>query len=148
MKVNETGTRRRSREMAIQLLFQCEVLGEFLAKPFDEATAKTMLRRFVEDFQIDPEVADYGGQLFMGVAQEKSRIDEIIQSHSSHWKVSRMGVVDVSVMRVAVYEMRFLEPRLNPKIAMDEAIELAKRYGSTESGSFVNGILDHIARTD
>lgn len=137
-----TGVRRRSREMALQLLFQTEFMGGF--KP---EQARGMLRRFVDDFKVEHDVADYGGDLFMGVTERLKDIDAIIQSHSAHWKVSRMGLVDLSVMRVCVYEMRFLSPPLAPNIAINEAVEVAKKFGSTESGSFVNGILDHVART-
>lgn len=129
--------------MAIQLLFQTEFLPDGL-KPDG---AQDLLRRFVGDFSVEREVADYGGQLFLGVAGQAKQIDDVIQAHSAHWKVSRMGLVDLSVMRVAVFEMRFLSPPLAPKIAINEAVDIAKKYGSTESSSFVNGILDHVSRT-
>jgi N utilization substance protein B len=129
--------------MAVQLLFQ----SSFASVAVDTRSAAEMLRRFSEYFEMEPEVADYGGELFLGVVHHLSEIDAVIERHSAHWKVARMGLVDLSVMRVAVFEMKFLEPRLNPKIAIDEAIEIAKCFGSTESGAFVNGILDHVART-
>lgn len=128
--------------MALQLLFQTE----FVPNGFQPANADEMLKRFIADFEIEGEVADYGAVLFRGVAVRMKEIDAIIQSNSAHWKVSRMGLVDLSVMRIAVFEMKFLEPALNPKIAIDEAIELAKKYGSTDSGSFVNGLLDNVAK--
>ena len=145
MNSNQSGTansgvRRRSREMALQLLFQTEFAMSGIASP-------DMLRRFVDDFAIEKDIAEYGGQLFLGVVARRAEIDAIIQSHSAHWKVARMGLVDVSVMRIAVFEMKFLTPPLNPSIAIDEAVEVAKKFGSTESGAFVNGILDHVART-
>lgn len=136
------GLRRRSREMSLQLLFQTE----FVPGGFQPSAAGEMLRRFVEDFEVEREVADYGGTLFIGVAERMKEIDAIIQAHSSHWKVSRMGLVDLSVMRVAVFEMKFLSPALQPNIAINEAVEVAKKFGSTDSGAFVNGILDHVAR--
>lgn len=137
------GLRRRAREMALQLLFQTEFA---MNAGFDEGHAREMLRRFREDFDVGSEIADFGGELFMGVADRIKEIDLIIQAHSSHWKTSRMGLVDLSVMRVAVYEMKFLNPATPPSVAINEAVEIAKTYGSTESGSFVNGILDHVAR--
>ena len=137
------GVRRRSREMALQMLFQTEFSQQ---GPASDRAA--ILKRFVGDFAVESDVADYGGRLFLGVSDKCQEIDGIIQSCSAHWKVSRMGLVDVSVMRIAVFEMRFLEPRLSPKIAIDEAIELAKRFGSTESGAFVNGILDQVAKVE
>ncbi len=137
-----SGLRRRSRELALQLLFQTE----FLTDGFDPAHARDLFRRFSKDFEIDTETADYGGQLFMGVASRLKEIDGIIQAHSAHWKISRMGLVDLSVMRVCVFEMKFMEPQIPPSVAINEAVEIAKTYGSTESSSFVNGILDHVAR--
>jgi N utilization substance protein B len=143
-KTNSTvsGVRRRSREMALQLLFQTE----FVPGGFQPSAASEMLRRFVADFTIEHDVAEYGSVLFMGVANKMAEIDAVIQSHSAHWKVSRMGLVDLSVMRVAVFEMKFLEPAMQPNIAINEAVDVAKKYGSTDSGAFVNGILDHVSR--
>jgi N utilization substance protein B len=136
------GLRRRSRELALQLLFQTE----FLPAGFDPAHARDMFRRFAADFEVDQETSEYGGALFMGVASRLKEIDGIIQSRSAHWKTSRMGLVDLSVMRIAVFEMKFMEPAIPPSVAINEAVEIAKTYGSTESSSFVNGILDQVAR--
>jgi N utilization substance protein B len=135
------GVRRRSREMALQLLFQ----SEFAIGTTD---ARAILKRFVADFGVEADVAEYGGKLFLGVSDTRADIDGLIQSRSAHWKVSRMGLVDLSVMRIAVFEMKFLDPALPPKVAIDEAVEIAKRYGSTESGAFVNGILDQVAKAE
>lgn len=136
------GPRHRSREMALQLLFQREYAPSGPG-PSPEAAA----RRFVADFDIEPNVAEYGTQLFLAVDAHKKEIDGLIQSHSAHWKTARMGLVDLTVMRIAVYEMKYLEPQLTPNIAIDEAVEIAKKFGSTDSGAFVNGILDNVART-
>jgi transcription antitermination protein NusB len=138
---NPFGQRRRSREMALQLLFQREFVT-----PGHGPTPEAAARRFIQDFTIEPEVSEYGTQLFLGVNARVRDIDAVIQSHSSHWKIPRMGLVDVSVMRIAIFEMKFLEPAMTPNIAIDEAVELAKKFGSTDSGSFVNGILDQVAR--
>ena len=137
------GARRRSRELALQLLFQTE----FLPEGFEPSHAVSMFRKFVADFQIDNETAEYGGQIFLGIASRLKEIDAIIQAHSSHWKTSRMGLVDLSLMRVCVYEMKFNEPAIPPSVAINEAVEIAKTFGSTESSAFVNGILDHVARS-
>jgi N utilization substance protein B len=134
--------RRRSRELALQLLFQTE----FLPSGFDPSQARDMFRRFAADFEVDHETSEYGGALFMGVASRLSEIDGIIQARSAHWKTSRMGLVDLSVMRIAVFEMKFMEPQIPPSVAINEAVEIAKTYGSTESSSFVNGILDQVAK--
>jgi N utilization substance protein B len=137
-----TTLRRRSRELALQLLFQTE----FLPDGFDPSHARDLFRRFSADFEVDKETSDYGGQLFMGIASRLKEIDGIIQSQSAHWKISRMGLVDLSVMRICVFEMKFMDPPITPSVAINEAVEIAKTYGSTESSSFVNGILDQVAR--
>jgi N utilization substance protein B len=142
MKESGTGVRRRSRELALQLLFQTE----FLPDGFDPSHARDLFRRFSQDFEIDTETADYGGQVFMGVASRLKEIDALIQANSAHWKTSRMGLVDLSVMRICVFEMKFMEPQIPPSVAINEAVEIARTYGSTESSSFVNGILDQVAR--
>ena len=137
------GLRRRSREMALQLLFQ----SEFAPAPGpDLSQCKEMIRRFSEDFDVGAEVASFGSDLFLGVVTRKKEIDSTIQSVSAHWKTSRMGLVDLSIMRVAVCEMKYLEPATPPSVAINEAVEIAKVYGSTESSAFVNGILDNVAK--
>ncbi len=141
-KAGNTSLRRRSREMALQLLFQ----SEFTAGGFDGAGASEVLKRFSSDFSFEKDVLDYGSQLFLGVAQTMKDIDGLIQGSSSHWKTSRMGLVDLSVMRIAVYEMKFMRPPIPPSVAINEAVEIAKIFGSTESGAFVNGILDQVSR--
>jgi N utilization substance protein B len=138
------GPRRRSREMALQLLFQLEFAPQ---GALEITPASQLLKRFVDDFGVEKDIADYGSQLFLGIVSQLKEIDSMIQAHSAHWKISRMGLVDVSVMRIAIYEMKFLEPALPPNVAINEAVEIAKKFGSTESGSFVNGILDHVARS-
>jgi N utilization substance protein B len=142
-----SGLRRRSREMALQVLFQTEFLrvsgGEETAS---RPSGSEVLRRFLEDFSTDTDVADYGSEIYLGVVERIKEIDAVIQAHSAHWKTSRMGLVDLLVMRIAVFEMGFAKNLLSPGIVIDEAVEMAKTFGSTESSAFVNGILDHIAR--
>lgn len=135
--------RRRSREMTLQLLFQREfVPAEGLA-----SRPVNLLRDFIQDFEMTAEIADYAGTLFRGVCENLPEIDRQIESNSRHWKISRMSLVDLSVLRIAVFEMVYAVPNLKPAIAIDEAVELAREFGSTDSASFVNGILDPIARS-
>lgn len=135
--------RRRSREMTLQLLFQREfVPAEGLA-----SRPVNLLRDFIQDFEMTAEIADYAGTLFRGVCENLPEIDRQIESHSRHWKISRMSLVDLSILRIAVFEMVYAVPNMKPAIAIDEAVELAREFGSTDSASFVNGILDPIARS-
>lgn len=132
------GLRRRSRELALQFLFQNE---------FDRKTSATAaVRSFAEHFDVEKEVVDYAGQIVAGIIGLAAEIDKDIQSNSAHWKISRMSLVDVNVMRIAIFEMKHMRPGVPPNVAINEAVEIAKKYGATDSGSFVNGILDTLAK--
>jgi N utilization substance protein B len=132
------GMRRRSRELALQFLFQNE---------FDRKTSATAaVRSFAEHFDVEKEVVEYAGQIVEGITDLAADIDRDIQSHSAHWKISRMSLVDVNVMRIAVFEMKHMRPAVPPNVAINEAVEIAKKYGATDSGSFVNGILDTLSK--
>lgn len=132
------GLRRRSRELALQFLFQNE---------FDRKTSATAaVRSFAEHFDVEKDVVDYAGLIVEGITERSEEIDREIQTNSSHWKIGRMSLVDVNVMRIAVFEMKLMNPSVPPNVAINEAVEIAKKYGTTDSGSFVNGILDNIAK--
>lgn len=137
-----TTVRRRSREMTLQLLFQ----REFVPAEGLETRPVNLLRDFIHDFEIEPEIADYAGTLFRGVCENLVEIDGLIEQNARHWKITRMSLVDLSILRISTFEMVYMIPNLKPAIAIDEAVELARLYGSTDSASFVNGILDPIAR--
>jgi N utilization substance protein B len=132
-------TRRLSRELALQVLFQ----QEFAAHQSVSAGLDTFRRAFTEP----EEVWAYARELLEGVDQNKAAIDDAIQARSAHWALRRMALVDLNVMRLATYEMRFAPERLPPGVAIDEAIEISRKYGTIESAAFVNGILDQIAKT-
>jgi N utilization substance protein B len=130
--------RRQSRELALQLLFQSE-----FDKDFDKS--KTF-RRFVENFGITEEVQKYGQPLLEGIWEHLSEIDSVIQAASPKWKVYRMGAVDRNILRIAAFELLFSAGDIPPRVAINEAIEMGKVFGNTDSGAFINGILDQVAR--
>lgn len=132
------GSRHRSREVALQLLFQHEFNR---AEPIDK-----LISRLLAHFNVPDDVVQYAKDLFFGVETNRTEIDQMIEGMSQNWKVARMGLVDASVMRMAVFEMLFQVPNLDTGIVINEAVELAKKFGSTESGAFVNGILDSVAK--
>ncbi|CAN5686410.1 transcription antitermination factor NusB [soil metagenome] len=147
LTVRGMSVRRRSREMTLQLLFQREFIAESGPQGQGLATRPVnLLNDFIHDFEMQADVADYAGTLFRGVCENLTEIDRLIESNARHWKISRMSLVDLSILRVAAFEMVFAVPNMKPSIAIDEAVEIAKLYGSTDSASFVNGILDPIAR--
>lgn len=133
------GQRRQSRELALQVLFQQE---------FDpHLDPKDGLEMFKKSFDSEPETWSYAAELLAGVSSKKKEIDGIIQALSAHWSLSRMSLVDLNIMRVAVFELRFTGNAVPPAVAINEAIEISKKYSATDSAAFVNGILDQINKT-
>lgn len=130
--------RRQSRELALQILFQTEFapqmslsdLATVFDKNFEEATLK------------------YTYDIVRAVQANKEKIDTKIQEASRHWKIDRMASVDRNIIRIAVCEIFFTPELIEPKIAMNEAIEIAKQYGTQEAASFVNGIIDQVIRNE
>jgi N utilization substance protein B len=105
-----------------------------------------MLQRFAEDAVLEEDVLAYADIITNGIFNSKEQLDQEIQAASRSWKLARMALVDLNVMRIAVFEMKFLQPPVPPNAAINEAIDIAKKYGSSDSGGFVNGILDQIAK--
>jgi N utilization substance protein B len=95
---------------------------------------------------MEEEVVKYADDIIRGVSARKADIDSKIQASSSHWKVERMATIDRNILRIAVFEMRFASNPLKENIVINEAVEIAKKFGTTESASFVNGLLDQVAK--
>jgi N utilization substance protein B len=130
-----TSRRTRARERALQALYQIDVAAEGI---------EDALARFWKSFEpVEREVMELSEGLVRGVAQHRRAIDDAIEGASTHWRLDRMAKVDRNVLRLAVYEL--LRTDVPVKVAIDEAIELGKKYGSESSGAFVNGVLDKIA---
>ena len=102
-----------------------------------------MLERFCENFNLPQKARPFFLQLVNGVLAAQPQIDILIEKYSKNWKVQRMACVDRNVMRVAVFEMLFC-PDIPPKVSINEAIDVAKKFGTEESGAFINGIVDRI----
>ncbi len=128
--------RRQSRELALQILFQTEFAPQIRAADLIDVSEETF----------DAETIAFAQSLIDGVNAHRAEIDAKIQSVSHHWKIDRMGSVDRNVLRVAVYEIKFAPQPLKENIVINEAVEIAKKFGTTESGAFVNGLLDSISR--
>lgn len=143
------GDRRRSRELALQTLFSLE-----FDKRSPEACIAEMRARAEEPKSDDedlaelvrggPEVQDFADELVSGVTGHLEEIDALLGRFSTNWKVSRMALVDRNILRVACFELLHMQD-VPPKVTLNEAVEIAKRYGSTDSSAFINGILDRIA---
>jgi N utilization substance protein B len=129
------GTRRRARELAMQALFFIDM------RP--DAVSEDPLALFCRSCPPPRSCRPLFTELVQGVRRHLPRIDRIIERFSSNWKISRMGGVDRNVMRLAVYELLCC-PDIPPKVSINEAIDIGKKYGTEESGAFINGILDAI----
>lgn len=131
-------SRRKARETALQALFQLD-----FNKMGKEAAMEAVLE----------ESGNAGGAGYMrllveGVLEYLAEIDQIIAEHSHDWKVERMAGVDRNIVRIAVYEMKFSQEEITPNIVINEAVELAKTFGSDKSPRFINGILDAISKKE
>ena len=126
-------SRSRCREWALQVLYQAEYLGH--------RTGEVI--RYYRHFQERDKVPAYLTKLVEGVTAHQEELDALIKEHSEHWRLERMAAVDRNLLRLALYELLH-QPAIPAKVVINEAVELAKRYGSEDSGSFINGILDRI----
>lgn len=131
---------RSSREIAFQILFQSDFA------PTAEIKDIAQVMKESSEEELNPENLEQARKLVEGVRSKITEIDLKIQAASQHWKIDRMASVDRCLLRLAVFEMVFSVHPLKPAIAINEAIEIAKKFGSTESASFVNGVLDQIGR--
>lgn len=119
--------------MALQFLYQADLVSKPLSESDD----------FLRDEERDPETRRFAQRLITGTLDGKEEIDEAIQQVAQNWNISRMAVVDRNVLRLATYELLNCQD-IPPKVAINEAIEIGKRYSTQNSGAFINGILDRI----
>lgn len=140
--------------MAVQMLYQQEMGKSRLGQVFDTFDVEDYLAEGVQgDKEPSPEQRrqardsfDYARRLVEGTVREAETIDELIREHAENWRLERMPAIDRNILRLALYEM--LEEVSVPKVVIvDEAIELAKKYGSENSGRFVNGLLDGVLKS-
>ena len=146
----QVGGRHRGREVALQVLYAID-LGEQEREGDAVATddpATASLRAFdqvTEHFEVPAAATAFAKRLVAGVAAKRPAIDERIKEHSRNWRIDRMAAVDRNVLRLATWELVELDTPL--AVVIDEAVDLARRFGADTSPAFVNGILDAIARS-
>ena len=138
------GTRRRAREFALQILYQLDVQDQLS----DEQALGMFWRNFAATAEAEgalaPDLGDiqpFAEKLVRGVREHLGELDAQIQGASKNWRLERMARVDRNLLRLALYELKHVDD-VPAKVAINEAIEIAKRYGTNESSAFVNGILD------
>lgn len=130
--------RRQSRELALQVLFQQEFTPN--------QNVENALLTFRRSFDAEADVWTYALELLKGVESNSKNIDQAIQGAAAHWTLKRMAMVDLNIMRIATFELKFGGNTVPPAVVIDEAIEISKKYGTTDSAAFVNGILDQIMK--
>ena len=128
------GTRRQARELAMQALFYMDMQNDLSLQT---------LEYFCENFRPPKKTQPFFLALVKGVLETRPQVDGIIERFSKNWKIRRMSCVDRNVMRVAVYELAFCDD-IPPKVTINEAVDIGKKFGSEESGAFINGIMDSI----
>ena len=128
------GTRRQARELALQALYALDV-------NHDQAGGN--LSSFWENFEASLDVRVFAEELVNGFLAHHLLIDACIEAHSRNWTIGRMARVDLNILRLAVYELLH-RPDIPRSVTINEAIEIAKKFGSEDSPAFVNGILDEI----
>jgi len=129
--------RTRARELALQLLYMADVQGTEALAQMD-----SFLHRHGQD---DLEVTTFARALVEGVMEQRAEIDAILSAATQNWELHRMALVDRNILRLAAHELLRKED-VPAKVAINEAIELGKRFSTQQSGSFINGILDRIRR--
>jgi N utilization substance protein B len=131
------GSRRKSRELLLQMLFQAD-----MGKQSPEEVRRTF---WAERNDMDDEVRDFAEKLFRVAQDRADEINRIIEQHALNWRMERMAAVDRNLLRAAVAEF-FAMPQTPRPVIINEAIEIARRYSSPESIVFINGVLDSVAR--
>jgi transcription antitermination factor NusB len=129
------GRRRKARELALQLLYQLDVQ--------DEGSAEPHLDEFWARHPVERDVRDFADALIRGTKQHEGKIDEMISQYAENWELERMAVVDRNILRQGIFELLWMG-EVPPKVAINEALEVSKKFSTQESSRFINGILDRI----
>ena len=130
------GARRKARELALQMLFQHDMGGN---------QPDQIIGTFEELQKSKPNTREFATKIFRGTVENLEKIDDMIQNQAENWRLSRMAAVDRNIIRMSIYE--FLHENDTPKlVVIDEAIEIAKKFGTQKSSQFINGILDGVLK--
>ena len=133
------GLRRKSREMALQFLFS----HDFTAAADEPQAVARELERFCGSFETVKKTLPYAQELITGICARRAEIDQELTGRSHNWRLERMSLVDRNILRIAVFEMRYGQD-VPARVAINEALEIAKLYSIPDSVAFINGILDAV----
>jgi N utilization substance protein B len=128
------GIRRKARECALQLLFQCE---------YSPPDTSESVESYWSAHPISPKIREYADSLVSGVLSNKEEIDELISRKADNWRLERITLVDRNILRIALFEFLY-RPEIPKSVVINEALEVAKKYSSEDSAHFINGILDGV----
>lgn len=131
------GSRRKARELALQMLFQWEV---------GKHSTEHVVSTFLEAQKVDAGVESFARSLFEGAVKEIENLDRLVRAHAEHWRLERMAAVDRNILRLALHELLH-HPETPAAAVIDEALEIARRFSAEDSVEFVNGVLDAIRKT-
>jgi N utilization substance protein B len=129
--------RHKAREFAVQMLFQWEM---------GQQEPAAIEAGFWKNARAEQTTRAFANQLFEGAVAQAGALDEQIRRHSENWRLERMAAIDRAILRLAAYELRAAQTP--PKVVIDEAVELAKKFSSEEAAPFINGILDAILKSE
>lgn len=129
--------RSQAREHALKILYQVDISKE---------SYQDVLNNFL-DSKVEKSVKEFTNRIVAGTMQNIMHIDKVITRCATNWQIKRMAVIDRNILRLATYELLFLE-EVPPKVSINEAVDIAKKYGDVESGKFVNGVLDKINKVE
>jgi transcription antitermination factor NusB len=130
--------RTKARECALQVLYAIDIR---------KCSKREISESYWDENKEDLEVKIFAQDLIDGTLVKMSKIDRLISKYADNWRIERMAVIDRNIIRMAIYELLYAVD-IPPKVAINEAVELAKKFGDDESGSFVNGVLDKINKIE
>ncbi len=128
------GYRRKSRELAMQALFYMDM---------ERDNSQMIYDLFCRDFNPSEDILPFFERLVKGVIEYRSEIDKLVERFSNNWKINRMSGVDRNIMRIAVFELLYCSD-IPYKVSINEAVDIGKKFGTVDSGGFINGIIDSI----
>ena len=131
--------RTKARECVLKILYALDITKEDPEKCIEIF--------WQSNEELEPQVRAFADTLVLGVSKNKELIDKVITEHATNWELKRMAVIDRNILRFATHELLFMDD-IPPKVAINEAIDIAKKYGDKDSGKFVNGILDKINKVE
>ncbi|HUU42051.1 MAG TPA: transcription antitermination factor NusB [Desulfatiglandales bacterium] len=129
------GKRRRSRELAIKVIFHLQ-----FSKDDDPAATFDLI---CNNFEASQDIQVFSRELVLGVYSHMHELDDLITQASRNWRLERIARVDLSILRLAVYELLYRDD-IPPKVSINEAVDMGKKFGGIDSGAFINGILDKV----